>query len=274
MEESSIEICGTKENSYVWCGSSDNTGLILVAIVWIMFLFTLYVVIELLINSNLGNVNGTVILTLILFALWSHLKTMLTDPGAIPSNAHPVAADKSTAIAMCGRCDGYKADKSHHDRVSNRCISRMDHFCPWTNNSIGAKNQKHFFLFLMYTDLAAVYLYVILSLHLVFCSSISCVEIVGLDLILVRVEIFVLLFTILFTSSMIVNQIYGLVTGVGTIDRMKLKSEYLPDEEPIPFNHVFGDQWYTHLIPTDPVWENPEAVLHYRICQESYSSLV
>ncbi len=53
------------------------------------------------------------------------------------------------------------------DRVSNRCISRMDHFCPWTNNSIGAKNQKHFFLFLIYTDLASMYLYVYLSLHLV-----------------------------------------------------------------------------------------------------------
>jgi palmitoyltransferase len=43
----------------------------------------------------------------------------------------------------------------------------MDHFCPWTNNSIGAKNQKQFFLFLIYTDLASFYVYFYLSIRLV-----------------------------------------------------------------------------------------------------------
>jgi hypothetical protein len=35
----------------------------------------------------------------------------------------------------------------------------MDHFCPWTNNVIGLRNQKHFILFLIYADLAALYVY-------------------------------------------------------------------------------------------------------------------
>ncbi len=39
---------------------------------------------------------------------------------------------------------------------------------------------------------------------------------------LVRVLVFVLLFGILFTSSMVVNQVYGLVTGTGTIDRLMI----------------------------------------------------
>lgn len=43
----------------------------------------------------------------------------------------------------------------------------MDHFCPWMNNAIGAKNQKHFILFLVYSDIAAGLMYVALALQLV-----------------------------------------------------------------------------------------------------------
>lgn len=53
------------------------------------------------------------------------------------------------------------------DRISNRCISRMDHFCPWMNNAIGAKNQKNFLLFLIYTDLVSAYMYVVVAWHMV-----------------------------------------------------------------------------------------------------------
>lgn len=35
------------------------------------------------------------------------------------------------------------------------------------NNAIGAKNQKDFLLFLIYTDMAAVYMYILFALHLV-----------------------------------------------------------------------------------------------------------
>lgn len=53
------------------------------------------------------------------------------------------------------------------DRVSNRCIVRMDHFCPWTNNAIGAANQKMFILFVIYTDVAAMYYYYLLAIIMV-----------------------------------------------------------------------------------------------------------
>lgn len=55
---------------------------------------------------------------------------------------------------------------------------------------------------------------------------------------------------------------------------MKLKSEYLPQEDPVPFHHVFGDEWWTHWLPIDPVFSDPEAVFHYRLSEESYSSVV
>jgi palmitoyltransferase len=39
----------------------------------------------------------------------------------------------------------------------------MDHYCPWTNNTIGLKNQKHFLLFLAYTFSASMYLFILVA---------------------------------------------------------------------------------------------------------------
>jgi palmitoyltransferase ZDHHC3/7/25 len=99
----------------------------------------------------------------------------------------------------------------------------MDHFCPWMNNSIGARNQKHFFLFLIYTDTAAVYALALLAYHFVDCEAFSCNVYETADLYLVRVLLVILLFAVFFTSSMLVNQIFGVISGIGTIDRMKLR---------------------------------------------------
>jgi hypothetical protein len=46
----------------------------------------------------------------------------------------------------------------------------MDHFCPWTNSVIGLRTQKHFLLFLVYTDMLALYLYVLFMTKLVSCT--------------------------------------------------------------------------------------------------------
>jgi hypothetical protein len=43
----------------------------------------------------------------------------------------------------------------------------MDHFCPWMNNAIGAKNQKNFILFLIYTDIVSAYMYIVVAWHMV-----------------------------------------------------------------------------------------------------------
>jgi len=64
----------------------------------------------------------------------------------------------------------------------------------------------------------------------------------------------------LFTSSMLMNVIYGLITGIGTIDRMKKKSSntfHLSEEEQIPLVDVFGiGSKILWLLPTDPVFED------------------
>ena len=71
----------------------------------------------------------------------------------------------------------------------------------------------------------------------------------------------------LFTSSMLMNVCYGLITGIGTIDRLKKKatdSMHESDEEPIPLEDVFGIAGYhTWLIPCDPIFEDYDRVMGY-----------
>lgn len=210
---------GTHEHASCWCSTADTTGIIFVSVVWLGFTFLAIVLAFMRVNSHVSLAHISICGALASMALWSHIKTVFTDPGSVPADAVPLETDRRSTISICGKCDTYKPPKSHHDRVSSRCISRMDHWCPWTNNAIGAKNQKHFLLFLIYADLAAIYAYSLMISHLIYCAELHCRTFMGSTLVLVRIAVFVVLFAILFTSSMILNQAYGLKTGLGTVDR-------------------------------------------------------
>lgn len=159
--------CGTQETSFCWCNAGDTTGLICCILVAVFILYSAIVVGFGYQQGYFDKTNSIAILVLCGMSFWCHFRTMFGDPGAVPRNAHPIPSDIGSSISVCGRCDAYKPPGSHHDRVSNRCISRMDHFCPWMNNAIGAKNQKNFILFLIYTNVTASYIYIYLALHLV-----------------------------------------------------------------------------------------------------------
>lgn len=158
-------LCGNDDSALIWFNTTDLTGLICASIVILFLAYAAICIIYTTMEGTIDLINGVIIAVLIGMSLWCHLKTMMSDAGAVPKNAHP--RDRDLPPLICGRCNGFKPPHSHHDKVSNRCISRMDHFCPWMNNAIGAKNQKNFILFLVYTDLAAIYLYILLAIHLV-----------------------------------------------------------------------------------------------------------
>lgn len=82
------------------------------------------------------------------FSVWSHLACMLTDPGAVP-----LGVEASEGERQCSKCKTVKPPRAHHCSICNRCIMKMDHHCPWVNNCVGARNQKHFVLFLIYVQL-------------------------------------------------------------------------------------------------------------------------
>jgi hypothetical protein len=70
---------------------------------------------------------------------------------------------------------------------------------------------------------------------------------------------------------MLMNVCYGIITGIGTIDRLKKKATNTmsqSDEEPIPLTDIFGiGPYYTWCLPTDPIFDDYDRVLGYTMPQ-------
>lgn len=134
------------------------------------------------------------------------------------------------------------------------------------NNCVGGGNLKHFFLFLLYTWSCSVYCLLLLGYNYFFCVD----EVCEFNLVLtqlVRIMTVLCVGAFLFTSSMIMNVIYGILTGIGTIDRLKKKATNTmgeSEEEPIPLTDIFGiGPWWTWLLPVDPLFDDYDRVMGF-----------
>eukprot|EP00633_Aureoumbra_lagunensis_P003129 CAMPEP_0197287388 /NCGR_PEP_ID=MMETSP0890-20130614/3689_1 /TAXON_ID=44058 ORGANISM="Aureoumbra lagunensis, Strain CCMP1510" /NCGR_SAMPLE_ID=MMETSP0890 /ASSEMBLY_ACC=CAM_ASM_000533 /LENGTH=108 /DNA_ID=CAMNT_0042756967 /DNA_START=555 /DNA_END=881 /DNA_ORIENTATION=+ len=71
--------------------------------------------------------------------------------------------------------------------------------------------------------------------------------------------------TLLFVSTMMYNQIYAIVTGIGTIDRMRKRGPK-GNFAPVPWVDVFGvDPWPMYLLPTDVKYRDFHRVMGYKV---------
>ena len=57
---------------------------------------------------------------------------------------------------FCRKCNAWKPDRTHHGKEEGHCILKMDHYCPWLNNTLGHNNLKYFFLTLAYGNATLV----------------------------------------------------------------------------------------------------------------------
>ena len=289
----------------VWFNSSDQAGSIMSALVWLLMLYSAVTVTLLMLTEGIPVVLGMIYNVLCVLALACHAKTSLTDPGSVPLSAIPSERQRllKDSHSMCGQCQTFKPPMSHHCRICNRCISRMDHHCPWMNNCVGAHNLskfivrkscacfeifanflfllifllthnpvflnwliEHFLLFLIYTWTCAAYSLVLFGWNYFLCADEEC-TFHPIIVHLVRVMTMLCVGAFLFTSSMLMNVCYGLMTGIGTIDRLKKKATNTmsqSDEEPIPLKDVFGIQgWHTWPFPMDPIFEDYDVTMGY-----------
>ncbi|KAK8103165.1 DHHC zinc finger domain-containing protein [Apiospora sp. TS-2023a] len=51
----------------------------------------------------------------------------------------------------CSECSNWKPDRAHHSSELNRCVLRMDHYCPWAGGMVGENSFKFFVQFTTYT---------------------------------------------------------------------------------------------------------------------------
>ncbi|KAJ5304532.1 uncharacterized protein N7443_004192 [Penicillium atrosanguineum] len=51
----------------------------------------------------------------------------------------------------CSTCCQFKTDRAHHCREVDRCVRKMDHFCPWVGGVVSETSLKFFIQFVVYT---------------------------------------------------------------------------------------------------------------------------
>lgn len=96
--------------------------------------------------------------------LWiSYYLAIITPPGSPPSNftiPQTELEHQTFWRKWCSKCQHYKPERTHHCKSCGKCVLRMDHHCPWTNNCIGYLNLPHFMRFLVWVMIATTYAFI------------------------------------------------------------------------------------------------------------------
>lgn len=83
---------------------------------------------------------------------------VVIDENGSPISRGSIMVKQSGEKRFCQKCNFDKPDRAHHCRVCKKCILKMDHHCPWLNNCIGHRNQKPFYLFLLWATLYSFFI--------------------------------------------------------------------------------------------------------------------
>ncbi|KAJ6107835.1 Palmitoyltransferase pfa5 [Penicillium sp. IBT 18751x] len=70
----------------------------------------------------------------------------------------------------CSTCCQFKTDRAHHCREVDRCVRKMDHFCPWVGGVVSETSFKFFIQFVVYT---ATYCAFVLIVNAYFTAEIK-----------------------------------------------------------------------------------------------------
>jgi hypothetical protein len=134
------------------------------------------------------------------------------------------------------------------------------------NNCVGAGNLKHFTLFLVYVWAASALALALFCHNYFFCDNEYC-EFSGIEIQLVRAMTWICIGALLFTSSMLMSNIYAIYTGVGTVDRLKKKATntwHESEEEPTRLSDIFGiAPVWTWPFPIDPIFDDYDRIMGY-----------
>ena len=102
----------------------------------------------------------------------------LSDPGVIPRCVLGPAPDDTVRqttlvngveieLKICATCGIVRPPRASHDRKTDRCVNKFDHFCVFIGNSVGRSNYPWFLCFVGLTSLSAIYLFAYCLFHVV-----------------------------------------------------------------------------------------------------------
>jgi len=73
--------------------------------------------------------------------------------------------EKGDFKQVCVICRTVREFRSHHVKEQGRCVHRMDHYCPWIDNTVGLGNQRSFFVFVTLMYATVLYFYYTVFLY-------------------------------------------------------------------------------------------------------------
>ncbi|GIJ85796.1 palmitoyltransferase pfa5 [Aspergillus pseudoviridinutans] len=59
----------------------------------------------------------------------------------------------------------FKTDRAHHCREVERCVRKMDHFCPWVGGVVSETSFKFFIQFIVYTMLYCIFVLIVFAIY-------------------------------------------------------------------------------------------------------------
>ncbi|KAG8525813.1 uncharacterized protein KY384_000573 [Bacidia gigantensis] len=66
----------------------------------------------------------------------------------------------------CSQCQNWKPDRTHHCREVDRCVHKMDHFCPWVGGVVSETSFKFFVQFVAYTAIYCTFVLILVAVLL------------------------------------------------------------------------------------------------------------
>jgi len=242
-----------------WC-IRDICGIICAILTWSLILYAKFVVYFVILIPAMAIHTVYVVFNMLLYlalstlAFTSHIRTMLTDPGAVPrgnATKEAIAAmglQQGQVIFKCQKCCSIKPERAHHCSVCHRCIRKMDHHCPWVNNCVGENNQKFFVLFTFYIATLSIHSLVLVILQFITCVHSEWKECSSYSppatvVLLLFLGFEALLFAI-FTSIMLGTQINAIWNDETGIEQLKKEeARWTRKSRWKSFHAVFGVQF-------------------------------
>jgi hypothetical protein len=122
--------CGTLDQHKRWF-NFDPCGLVCASLVYYIVLFSTYTVLTKIIWPWFGGpfdylasfLHSALFTTFATLALVSHMRTMLSNPGAVPFNARPTSPEGWAH--ECRKCRNFKPERAHHCSICGRCVVKM-----------------------------------------------------------------------------------------------------------------------------------------------------
>ncbi|KAK3367108.1 DHHC palmitoyltransferase-domain-containing protein [Lasiosphaeria ovina] len=118
----------------------------------------------------------------------------------------------------CSTCCNWKPDRAHHCSEIERCVRKMDHYCPWVGGIVGETSFKFFVQFTFYAALYCTVVIVAAALCLRWLASNG----LGVDGFVIAVLAIGAFFG-LFTTAMTLTSIRYIGLNLTNIDYLKSK---------------------------------------------------